>query len=178
MLDRDLAEVYGVAPKRLNEQVRRNIERFPGQFRFQLADIEKNELVANCDRLSPLKHSSVNPYAYTEQGIAMLSAVLHSKTAIQVSVAIMQAFVEMRKTFVNFSNMAQKMERLELKQLESEHKFEQIFNALDSRKDIPTQGVFFDGQVFDAYELVSKIVRSATKSIVLIDNYIDRKSVV
>jgi len=82
MLDKDLAELYEVAVKRLNEQVRRNINRFPIEFRFQLNDIEKNELVANCDRFKNLKHSSVNPYAYTEQGVAMLSAVIHSDIAI------------------------------------------------------------------------------------------------
>ncbi len=86
MIDRDLAEMYGVENKRLNEQVKRNIERFPNKFRFQLTDDEKTELVANCDRFEKVKHSSANPYAFTEQGISMLSAVLRSNTAIQVSI--------------------------------------------------------------------------------------------
>ena len=96
MIDRDLAEMYGVENKRLNEQVKRNIERFLIKFRFQLSDDEKAELVANCDRFEKIKHSSVNPYAFTEQGISILSAVLRSNTAIQVSIKIMDAFVEMR----------------------------------------------------------------------------------
>jgi len=82
MVDKDLADLYGVTTKRLNEQVKRNINRFPDNFRFQLTNNQKNELVANCDRLKKLKHSTVNPYVFTEQGVAMLSAVLHSKTAI------------------------------------------------------------------------------------------------
>ncbi len=173
MIDRDLAELYGVVPKRLNEQVRRNIDRFPEQFRFQLTLEEKNELVANCDRLVHLKHSTVNPHAYTEQGIAMLSSVLHSDTAIQVSIAIMQAFVEMRKYLITFSTLSHRLDRIELKQLESDKKFEILFDAMESKQLVPTQGIFYDGQVFDAYKLVSDIVRSAKQSIVLIDNYID-----
>ena len=94
MLDSDLAKMYDVEVKRLNEQVKRNIERFPIEFRFQLNNTEKEELVANCDRFEKLKHSSINPYAFTEQGVAMLSAVLRSETAVKVSIQIMQAFVD------------------------------------------------------------------------------------
>jgi len=97
MLDHDLAEIYDVSTKRLNEQVKRNIERFPERFRFQLADTERFELVANYDRLKKLKHSSVNPYVFTEQGVSMLSAILKSKTAIKVSILVIDAFVRMRK---------------------------------------------------------------------------------
>jgi len=176
IIDRDLAEIYGVTSKRLNEQVKRNIERFPVRFRFQLSDSERVELVAICDRLSPLKHSSVNPHAYTEQGIAMLSTVLHSPTAIQVSIAIMEAFIDMRRTLNVISNLYQKIDRIELKQLENEQKFEQVFKALESKNELPTQGIFFDGQIFDAYKLVSEIIRSARNCIVLIDNYIDEST--
>jgi len=93
MIDRDLAELYQVQTKRLNEQVKRNVDRFPMEFCFQLDDKEKNELVANCDRFEMLKHSSSNPYVFTEQGIAMLSAVLRSDVAVKVSVKIMNTFV-------------------------------------------------------------------------------------
>ena len=93
MIDRDLAELYQVQTKRLNEQVKRNVDRFPMKFCFQLDDKEKNELVANCDRFEMLKHSSSNPYVFTEQGIAMLSAVLRSDVAVKVSVKIMNTFV-------------------------------------------------------------------------------------
>ena len=173
MIDRDLAEMYQVEVKRLNEQVKRNIERFPESFRFQLTEGEKNELVANCDRFDTLKHSSNNPYVFTEQGVAMLSAVLRSETAIKVSIQIINAFVEMRKVIANHSGLLQRMDGVERKLVETDQKFEQVFKALERKDNIPTQGVFFDGQVFDAYELASKIIRSAKSSIVLIDNYVN-----
>ena len=176
MLDRDLAEMYQVEVKRLNEQVKRNIDRFPESFRFQLNDNETNELVANCDRFDSLKHSSTNPFAFTEQGVAMLSAVLRSDIAVKVSIQIINAFVEMRKLIANHSGLLQRMDGIERKQLETNQKFEKVFRALESKDLIPTQGVFFDGQVFDAYELASKIIRSAKKDIVLIDNYIDEST--
>ncbi len=97
MIDTDLAEIYGVETKRVNEQVKRNIERFPDSYRFQLPENEKIELVANCDRFKTLKHSTSNPYVFTEQGVAMLSAVLKSDIAVKVSIQIIDAFVEMRK---------------------------------------------------------------------------------
>lgn len=176
MLDRDLAEIYQVETKVLNQAVKRNIERFPQQFRFQLTNNEKMELVTICDRFESLKHSSVNPYAFTEQGVAMLSTVLRSDRAIQVSIQIINAFVEMRKFIASHSVLLQRMEGIERKQLETDKKFEKIFKALECKDFIPNQGVFFDGQIFDAYELASKIIRSAKKNIVLIDNYIDESS--
>jgi ORF6N domain len=176
MIDKDLAEMYQVQVKRLNEQVKRNINRFPKQFRFELTNVEKDELVANCDRFKSLKHSSANPFAFTEQGVAMLSAVLKSDIAIQVSIEIINAFIEMRKLIANHSGLLQRMSGIERKQLEADQKFEQVFKALESKDQIPSQGVFFDGQVFDAYELTSKIIRSAKQSIVLIDNYIDEST--
>lgn len=93
MIDRDLAELYGVETKVLNQAVKRNVERFPEHFRFQLSNQEKDELVTNCDRFNGLKHSSVNPFAFTEQGVAMLSAVLKSETAVYTSIRIIDAFV-------------------------------------------------------------------------------------
>ena len=96
MVDRDLADIYQVENKRLNEQVKRNLSRFPEAFRFQLTDAEKEQLVANCDRFDSMKHASSNPYVFTEQGVSMLSAVLRSETAIKVSIQIINASVEMR----------------------------------------------------------------------------------
>ncbi len=173
MIDRDLAALYQVEVKRLNEQVKRNIIRFPDHFRFQLNDFEKNELVANCDRFQSLKHSSVNPYAFTEQGVAMLSAVLKSQTAVKVSIQIMQAFVEMRKFMASNALLFHRLDRIENKLLETDQKFEQVFKALESRETAPKQGVFFDGQVFNAWNFISDLVKKAKKSIVLIDNYLD-----
>ncbi len=176
MIDRDLAEMYQVETKVLNQAVKRNIERFPELFRFQLTDHEKNELVTNCDRFESLKHAISNPFAFTEQGVAMLSAVLRSDIAVKVSIQIINTFIEMRKIIVGHSGLLQRMEGVERKLLETDQKFEQVFKALESRNEIPTQGVFFDGQIFDAYELASRIIRSAKESIVLIDNYIDENT--
>lgn len=176
MIDRDLAEMYQVETKVLNQAVKRNSERFPIQFRFQLTENEKTELVTICDRFDSLKHSSSNPKVFTEQGVAMLSAVLRSKIAVQISIQIINAFVEMRKFIANHYGLLQRMEGIERKQIETDQKFEQVFKALESKNAIPNQGVFFDGQVFDAYELASKIIRSAKNSIVLIDNYIDEST--
>jgi len=173
MIDRDLAVFYEIPTKRLNEQVKRNIDRFPKVFRFQLIDSEKNELVANCDRFEKLKYSSVNPYAFTEQGVAMLSAVLRSKTAISISIQIMQAFVEMKRFLTTNAGVLQRLDKVEQKQIVSDKNFEIIFNALEDKNIKPRQGIFFDGQVFDAYKFVSDLIRSANRSIVLIDNYVD-----
>src|SRR5690554_2484060 len=134
------------------------------------------ELVTNCDRFESLKHSSVNPYAFTEQGVAMLSAVLRSDVAVKVSIQIINTFVEMRKLIANHSGLLQRMDSIERKQLQTDQKFEKVFKALENKDIIPTQGVFFDGQIYDAYELTSKIIRSAKKNIVLIDNYIDEST--
>lgn len=177
MIDRDLAEMYQTEVKRLNEQVKRNINRFPETFRFQLNDAEKNELVAKCDRFETIKHASNYPYAFTEQGIAMLSAVLRSEIAIKVSIQIMNAFVGMRKLLANHNGLLQRIEGVERRQLETDQKFERVFKALESNDVIPNQAVFLDGQIFDAYELTSRIIRSANSSIVLIDNYINESTI-
>ena len=180
MVDRDLAELYGVETKRLNEQVKRNIERFPVQFRFQLSENEADELVANCDRLQVLKHSSVSPYVFTEQGVAMLSAVLRSQTAVSVSIQIMEAFVAMRRFLSSNADMFQRLAIVEQNQLaltahqiETDSKLDEVFRRLESGNVAPTQGIFFDGQVFDAYTFVCDLIRSAQKRIVLFDNYVD-----
>jgi hypothetical protein len=173
MLDSDLAELYGVETKRLNEQVRRNSNRFPESFRFQLSTIEKNELVAKCDRFRKLKHSSNNPYAFTEHGVAMLSAVLRSQLAINISIKIIEAFVGMRKLLLNQIPLIRRFETIECRLDEVDSKFEKFFHSLESRNKLPDTGIFFEGQVFDAWVFVSDLVRSAMKSIVLIDNYVD-----
>ena len=117
MIDKDLADLYQVNTKVLNQAVRRNINRFPESFRFQLTKIEKIELVTNCDRLESLKHSSTTPYAFTEQGVAMISSVLKSEVAVDISIQIMQAFVAMRKFLTNHASVFQRLDQLELKQL-------------------------------------------------------------
>jgi ORF6N domain len=173
MIDRDLAEMYSVDTKRLNEQVKRNEARFPERFRFPLNETERNELVANCDRFKNLKHSTVMPFAFTEQGVAMISTVLKSETAIYVSIQIMDAFVEMRKQIIGSAGLFQRLDKLESHKIDTDQKFEQIFKALESKDLPPEKGIFFDGQVYDAYTLAADIIKTAKISIILIDNYID-----
>lgn len=173
MLDRDLADLYQVQTKRLNEQVRRNIERFPDSFRFQLNDEETLQLVANCDRFKTLKHSATNPYAFTEGGVAMLSAVLKSPFAIKASIQIINAFVLMRKFILTNANLFMRIENIEQKQIETDQKIDKVISAMQEKDIEPKQGIFFDGQIFDAYKFVSELIRKAGSSIILIDNYID-----
>lgn len=172
MIDRDLAELYGVDTKVLNQAVKRNIERFPEHFRFQLTTSEKDELVTNCDRFSGLKHSSVNPFAFTEQGVAMLSAVLKSETAVNTSIRIIDAFVAMRNFLMNNASIFQRMERIEMKQLKTDEKVDAILDRLNANQT-PTEGIFFDGQIFDAYAFVADLIRKANRRIVVIDSYVD-----
>ncbi len=180
IIDRDLAELYGVETKRLNEAVKRNVERFPERFRFQLTKEEMAELVANCDRFNSLKHSTVRSYAFTEQGVAMLSTVLRSKTAIRVSIRIMDAFVAMRGFIMTNAEVFQRLSTMEYHQLEmqqhlneTDKRIEEVFRRLEEGNVKPKQGVFFNGQIYDAYTFVSQLIKSAKKRIILIDNYID-----
>ena len=178
MIDRDLADLYEVQTKRLNEQVKRNIQRFPESFRFQLTEIEKKELVADCDRFKTLKHSTSLPYAFTEQGVSMLSSVLTSDIAIEVSIQIIESFVNMRKLISSNSLFFERFERIEQKLFTHDKKFNEIFDAIEEKGTPQKQHIFYDGQIFDAYLFVSDIIKSAKKSIKLIDNFIDESTLV
>jgi len=181
MLDFHLAALYDVETKRINEQVKRNFRRFPANFMFQLTKTEWDYLqsqiaTTNTQLLQP--HSATAkrrtlPYAFTEQGVAMLSSVLKSDTAIDVSIKIIEAFVEMRKIIFDNNLIHFRIDKIERKQLESEQKFDLIFKALENKNEIIEQGIYFEGQIFDSYSITSKIIRSAKKSIILVDNYID-----
>ncbi len=175
MLDEDLAELYTVKTKRLNEQVRRNIERFPQEFMFQLTDSELDSLRSQFATLEKGrgKHRKYLPYAFTEQGVAMLSGVLKSDTAIRISIQIISAFVAMRRFISSNAQIFHRLDAVEIKQIEHDRKFDEIFDAIQSKDITPEKGIFFDGQIFDAYKFVSDLVRTADKSIVLIDNYLD-----
>lgn len=173
IVDRDLAELYGIETKRLNQQANRNVKRFPPSFRFKLSVEEKDELVANCNRFETMKHSSSLPYVFTEQGVAMLSAVLHTPKAIDISVKIMDAFVAMRRFLASNAQVFQRLDRIEYKLLESDHKFEDLYSKLEEKSLEPKQGIFYDGQIYDSYTFINSLIKSATKSIVLIDNYVD-----
>ena len=220
LLDSDLAILYGVETKRLNEQVKRNIERFPEDFMFQLTKVElinlksqiatssaiENSLRSQIVTLNTNNHSlrsqnatlneDVNlklkivtsshggarklPYAFTENGIAMLSSVLRSPIAIQVNIRIMRAFTAMRQFIASNAQIFQRLDVMEQNQLaivahqtETDHKLEEIFRRLDSGNVQPHQGIFYDGQIFDAYTFINDRIREATTRIILIDNYID-----
>ncbi|BAI79795.1 conserved hypothetical protein [Deferribacter desulfuricans SSM1] len=172
MLDSDLAKLYGVEVRVLNQAVKRNKERFPEDFMFQLTK-EEYESLRSQIVISSWGGRRYLPYAFTEQGVAMLSAVLRSKTAIDVSIKIMKAFVAMRKFIIKNAEIFSRLEKIEYKLTDHDKKFEVLFKALESKEESPTQGIFFDGQIFDAYKFVSDLIRSANKSIILIDNYID-----
>lgn len=185
MLDYHLAELFIVETKRLNEQVKRNTKRFPLSFMFQLTLSEWDKLqsqIATTEISDDLRSQIATakrrtlPFVFTEQGVAMLSAILNSDTAINVSIQIMDTFVKMRQIVLQNSLINLRLDKIEIKQLDNKQKFEQVFKALESKNTIPNQGVFFDGQVFDAYELASKIIRSAKSTIVLIDNYMDEST--
>ena len=185
LLDEDLAELYKVKIKALNQAVKRNIERFPAHFMFQLTDSEFNSLrsqIVIINKPENLKSQIVTarwggrrtlPYAFTEQGVAMLSGVLKSDTAIMVSIHIMDAFVSMRKFIASNADVFHRLDKVETKQVEHDKKFDQIFKAIENKDVKPEKGIFFEGQVFDAHKFVSDIIRSAKKSIILIDNYVD-----
>lgn len=172
ILDSDIANLYNVPVKALNQAVKRNSERFPENFMFQLtekeADILRSQIVTSSLEWGGRRYL---PYAFTEQGVSMLSGILKSKTAVQVSINIMNAFVAMRKFISQNASVFQRLDRVELKQLEHDEKFEKVFKALETHEK--KQGIFFDGQVFDAYTFVCDLVKNAKKEIVLIDNYID-----
>lgn len=176
MLDSDLARIYHVETKVFNQTVKRNTDRFPESFCFQLTQDEFDAI----NLRSQFVTSSLNyggrrylPYVFSEEGIAMLSAVLRSDIAIKVSIEIMNAFVEMRKLLVNNAALFHRLDKIELKQIDADQKFEEIFKALESGKLYSEKGIFYNGQIFDAYTFVSDIIRSAQSSIILIDNYVD-----
>ena len=187
MLDSHIAELYGVTTSRLNEQVQRNLNRFPSEFMFRLTDAEFESLRSQIATLNELSLRSQNatlknkrglhrkylPFVFTEQGVAMLSAVLRSDMAVKVSIQVIHAFVEMRKFIADKALVFQRLDKVEHKQIETDEKFEKVFKALESRENMPDKGIFFDGQVFDAYAFIAGIVRKAKSSIILIDNYID-----
>lgn len=179
MLDSDLARLYGVDTRRLNEQVKRNLERFPEDFMFQLSKEEVQNLMSQF-ATSSWGGTRKQPYAFTENGVAMLSSVLRSKTAIEVNIRIMRAFSAMRGFMMSNARVFQRLETLEHHHLllqqhqsDTDKKIEEVLNRLDSGDSRPVEGFFFEGQIFDAYALISDLIRMARTRIVLIDNYVD-----
>ena len=173
ILDRDLAELYGVETKALNQAVKRNIERFPERYRFQLNDSERDKLVTNCDRLESLKYSTVNPYAFTEQGVSMLASVLKSDKAVQVSLNIIDAFVAMRRFLLANAQIFQRIETLEMRQIATDNKLNQVLSKLDDGTATKIEGIFYEGEVFSARVFIEDLIKSAQREIILIDAYVD-----
>ena len=177
MLDRDLAKLYEVETKVLNQAVKRNINRFPEDFMFQLNENEEKIFLRS--QFVTLekgrgKHRKYLPYAFTEQGVAMLSAVLKSNKSIDINIKIMRAFILMRKFLAKNKEIFYRLDNVERKQIEHDKNFEKVFDALSLNE--PQQGIFFNGQIFDAYHFISKLIKKAKKEIILIDNYIDENT--
>ena len=175
MLDTDLASIYGYEVKNLNRQVKRNKGRFPEDFMFQLTPTEYDNL--RCQNVTAISNMSrTMPFAFTEQGIYMLATVLKGELAEQQSIFIMRAFREMRHFVDNNAFMFEKINAIELKQLEyqreTDEKFGKIFAHMEDHEE-DNQKIFFDGQIFDAFSLLIDIVSHANKEIILIDGYID-----
>lgn len=171
LLDKDLAMLYNVETSQLNRQVKRNLERFPSDFMFQL-NKEEVEILKCQNGISSWGGNRYLPYAFTENGIAMLSSVLRSPTAIEANIRIMRAFTSMRHFLTNNAQIFQRLSDIEYHQIETDKRIDEVFKRIDAQTP-PQQGIFFDGQVFDAYRFVSDLIKKAKCSIVLIDNYID-----
>ena len=183
MLAPDLAELYEVSTSAFNQAVKRNLKRFPQNFRFQLTHEELEEVITNCDNPDRLRFAPTLPFAFTEQGVAMLSGVLKSDVAVAVSIRIMNTFVAMRQMLASMYPLLaliEKAEKLQMEdhirqindQIHNEERFSEIFNAM-SDKTFPEQKIFYEGEVFDADAFISRHVLIADKSILLIDNWID-----
>ena len=175
MLDSDLAMLYQVETKYLNRQRNRNAERFPEDFCFQLSKEEYE--ILRCQNVTSKNENGSGgrrylPYVFTEQGIAMLSSVLKSEVAAKASINIMRAFVEMRKFLISNNEMFARLDRVELKQLETDKKLEEVFDYIATTKEVK-QKIFFNGQIYDAFSLMVEIVEKAEKELMLIDNYVD-----
>ncbi|WP_323644989.1 ORF6N domain-containing protein [Aliarcobacter butzleri] len=183
MVDRDLALLYGVETRRLNEQVKRNIERFPEEFMFQMTNDElenwKSQIATSNKEIMGLRKL---PFVFTEQGVSMLSSVLKSQTAVQTSIQIIKSFVGMRKFLQNNASLFTRIESIEKRQIsyeiKNDTKVDAILNAIEEKGTPQKQHIFYDGQIFDAYLFVSDIIKSAKSSIKLIDNYIDESTLV
>lgn len=173
MLDRDLAQLYQVEVSQMNRQVKRNIERFPADFMFQLTKEEHEYLKCQNGITNTRGGDRMLPYAFTEHGISMLAGLLRSPIAIDINIRIIRAFVEFRKVTLNYQYLFERIENIEHRQNKVEHKVEDALNKICNQENRSKQGIFFDGQIYDAYAFVAGLVRKAAKRIVLIDNYVD-----
>lgn len=178
MLDKDLALLYDVKPTRLREQVRRNEKKFPIDFMFELTENEVEYMVSQNAIPSKQHLGGSLPLVFTEQGVSMLATVLRSDIAVDISIKIMRAFVEIRKFISSNADMFLRFERVEQRLSLHDDKFNQVFQAIENKEITAKQHIFYDGQIFDAYLFLSDIIKNAKSSIKLIDNYIDESTLV
>jgi hypothetical protein len=177
MLDSDLADLYGVETRILNQAVKRNIKRFPIDFRFQLTKKEYNSLRSQfviLDVNSRGKHIKYLPFVFTEHGVTMLSSVLKSQTAVDINIKVVKAFIKSRKIIRNNFLVLDRLERVEINQLKLDQKFEKIFKALETKK--PEVGIYYNDQLFDAYKFITDLVKTAQKRLILIDNFVNENT--
>ncbi len=175
MIDSDVARLYHCETKYVNRVVKRNINRFPEEFCFQLNENEFNSLrcqIVTLNENGRGQHRKYLPYVFTEQGIAMLSALLTSSIAVIVSINIMKAFIEMRKFLLVNGQVFERLTNMEYKLIEHDQKFDIVFDQLQHEENIK-QKIFFQGQIYDAYSLIIDIIKKANKKILIIDNYVD-----
>ena len=176
MLDSDVAMLYNYATKNINKAMKRNIDRFPEDFCFQINDEGMNSLRFQNGTLKNQngrgQHVKYLPYVYTEQGVAMLSGLLKNEIAIQVSIKIIRAFIEMRKFLSSNGQVFERLTNIESKLLEQDKNINELFAKFDKKEQI-NQRIFFKGQIWDSYELIIDIIKTAQNKILIIDNYID-----
>lgn len=179
MLDRDLAEIYGVETKRINEAVKNNQDKFQEDFFFELTNDEFNNLRSKVSTANFSK-TRANPKVFTEQGVYMLATILKSKTASQTTVLIIKTFASMRKFLLSNASIFQRLENVEKRQIgfeiKTDEKFNKIFDAIEEKGIPQKQHIFYDGQIFDAYVFVADLIKTAKSSIILIDNYVDEST--
>jgi hypothetical protein len=177
MLDRDLAELYEVSTGNLNKAVKRNIKRFPNDFMFELTQKEFNNLIFQIGISRSWGGTRKFPKVFTEIEIATLSGILNSDIAIEANIKIMRAFSEMQKFLLDNASIFQRVDNVEKKlieyQIKTDEKLDKVFEAMEANEIKPKQGIFYDGQIFDAYSFVAELTRKATKSIIIIDNFVD-----
>jgi hypothetical protein len=176
MLDADLAELYGVETKRINEAVKNNPDKFPNDFYFELSE-EEDKILRSKFSTSSWGGRRKSTKVFTEQGVYMLATILKSKIASDITISIIRTFAQMRRLINDNSLFLSQLKDLEKRQLsyeiKTDNKLDMIFEAIEAKEIKPKQGIFYDGQIFDAYVFVSELIKSAKKSIVLFDNYVD-----
>jgi len=178
MLDSDVARLYGYETKRINEIVKRNIDRFPEEFCFQITNKEINEVISLRSQIATLKkgrgqHQKYLPYVFTEHGVMMLAGMLKSEIAVEISKKIINAFVVMRHFINDNKDIFRRLTTVEYEMIKCKDKIDELFDKLEPKK-LESQKIFFDGEIYDSYSLIIDLIKEANERIIIIDNYIDK----